>query len=151
MSLQWDVTHQHPTSQLWRPIFGFFEVLAVTSYVLQARVCVDDTVFPVRSYGHCFRGLNAHMEATCRGSLLGLVLRWGGFGGLITAGKDNFLSDGTGEPAERAREKFSAFIWDDGSFSLLGRYPRSWWRLEFEIINSVVKFMYLFFLVFHAF
>lgn len=91
-------------------IFGFFEVLAVTSCVLQARVCVDDTVFPVRSYGHCFRGLNAHMEATCRGSLLGLVLRWGGFGGLITAGKDNFLSDGTGEPAERAREKFSTFI-----------------------------------------
>lgn len=58
--------------------------------------------------------INAHMEATCRGSLLGLVLRCGGFGGLITAGRDNFLSDGTGESAERVKEKFSAFKRDDG-------------------------------------
>lgn len=43
------------------------------------------------------------MEATWRGSLVGLVLRWGGFGGLITASKDNFLSDGSGERAERER------------------------------------------------
>lgn len=53
--------------------------------------------------------VDAHMEATWRGSLLGLVLRWGGFGGLVTVGKDNFLSDGTGESTERVREKFSAF------------------------------------------
>lgn len=45
--------------------------------------------------------LGAYMEVSCCGSLPGLLLRCGGLGGLITAGKDNFLSDGTGEPSER--------------------------------------------------
>lgn len=44
------------------------------------------------------------MEATWRGSLLGLMERCGGFGGLITAGKDIFLPAETGEPAGRTRE-----------------------------------------------
>lgn len=47
------------------------------------------------------------MEATWRGSL-GLLDRWGGFGGLITAGKI-FLPAKPGEPAGRTRE--NVFMW----------------------------------------
>lgn len=47
------------------------------------------------------------MEATWRGSVLGLIERCGSFGGLITAGKDIFLPVVAREPAERATENVS--------------------------------------------
>lgn len=47
------------------------------------------------------------MEATWRGSTLGLIERCGSFGGLITAGKDIFLLGVAGEPPERTEENVS--------------------------------------------
>lgn len=66
---------------------------------------VDNVVFfHVWRYNNL--GLNAHMEATCRGSLLGLVLRCGTFGGLFAPDSD-FRSEGTGDPAGRTGETFA--------------------------------------------
>lgn len=58
---------------------------------------------------------SAHVKATCRGSRLGLVSRCGSFGGLMAVGKDNFLSDGIGEPAGRNGEKSfqNTLLYDD--------------------------------------
>lgn len=44
--------------------------------------------------------MNTHTEAIWRGSLRGLLDRWGGFGGLITPVTDIFLPTEPGEPAE---------------------------------------------------
>ena len=57
--------------------------------------------------------LKTHKEATWRCRLLGLLGRWGGFGGLLTAGKGIFLSTEPGEPAGRTGERKSVFVWNN--------------------------------------